>query len=125
MWEPDDVVATARAVRAQLGHLLPPVEARTVDAELGMLLSRADAGEDVTDDLLEALRGHEATREAAFALLRGERVAGGYAPLLGVTFRTGGRYVCPVSGCRETGDRLDDSEPEPRCPIHDVNMQRL
>ena len=32
---------------------------------------------------------------------------------------------CPVGGCEEKGDRLDDSEPEPRCPVHSVRMQRL
>src|SRR5919106_4189851 len=37
----------------------------------------------------------------------------------------GGRYVCAVSGCQETGDRLDDSERERRCPVHGVAMQRL
>ena len=123
MWEPDLVLATARAVRADLGRLLLPDEAQAADAELSMLLERADAGEDVTDRLLEALRRRDATRNAAFSRLRGER-AGSYQALLGSTFHRGASYVCPISGCKETDDRLDDSEPEPRCAVHGVTMQR-
>lgn len=123
MSQPDVVLATARAIRTQLARMLPAAEALAADAELGRLLDRADAGQDVTDELLEALRRREVTRDAAFGLLRGER-GSGYLPLLGAALHVGARYVCPVSSCNETGDRLDDSEPEPRCPVHGVTMER-
>jgi hypothetical protein len=125
MWQSDEILAAARTVRAELKSLLPRAEARAARAELGALLARADAGEDVTTALIEALSRREATREAALGLLRGERADTAYQPLLGVAFQPGARYACPVGDCKETGDRLDDSEPEPRCPIHDVTMQRL
>lgn len=125
MWEPDDILAVARAVRADLKSLLPRREARAADAELGALLARAATGEDVTTALIEAMSRRDATREAAFGLLRGERGATGYQPLLGVAFQPGARYACPVVDCKQTGDRLDDSEPEPRCRVHLVAMHRL
>lgn len=119
------VVATARAVRPRLAQLLSRSEARAADRELGRLLARADAGEDVTAELLDVLRRRDETRDAAFAFLRSERSGAGYQALLGVATRAGARYTCPVSGCGHTADRLDDSEPEPRCPVHSVRMQRI
>jgi hypothetical protein len=127
MWEPDDILAVAREVRAGLKRLLPRREARAADAELGALLARAATGEDVTTALIEAMSRRDATREAAFGLLRGERGAtiGGYQSTLGVPLNRGARYACPRVGCKKTGDRLDDSEPEPRCEDHDIAMHRL
>jgi hypothetical protein len=123
MFAPELVVAAARTVRKRLRDLLPAQEAQVVELELGALLARSDAGEDVTSALLEALRSNERIRNATFSLLRGDR-SGNYQALLGVPLRAGGRYACPASGCLETGDRLDDAEPEPRCPIHGIRMQR-
>jgi hypothetical protein len=125
MWEPDVVLAVARAVRADLKRLLPRREARAADAELGALLARAATGEDVTAALIEALSRRDATRDAADGLLRGERSAAGYQPLISPVFQPGARYACPDVSCKETSDRLDDSEPEPRCPEHHVAMHRL
>lgn len=124
MWSPELVLATARAIQADVSRLLPAGEARDAERELTALLARADAGEEVVDELLACLRARAGTRDAAFTLLRGERV-GSYRSLLGAPLGAGGRYACPVSGCEEKGDRLDDSEPEPRCPDHSVRMQRL
>lgn len=123
MSQRDDVLAVARAIRTDLRSLLPRREARAAEAELGALLARDARGEDVTAALLEALSRRDATREAAFRILGGERGAG-YQALLGVTFQPGALYACPVIDCKETADRLDDSDPEPRCPEHRVAMHR-
>jgi hypothetical protein len=124
MSEPDDpVIGVARAVRARLDRLLPPEQAQAARGELDAVLGRADRGEPAGPDLLAVLRRREATRAAALALLRGER-AGAYQPLLGAPMNAGARYVCPRIGCPEVADRLDDSEPEPRCPVHRVKMLR-
>jgi hypothetical protein len=124
MSEPDPVVEAARAVRSGLDRLLPPDQAAAAGGELDAVLQRADRGEAVGTDLLTVLRRREATRAAALSLLRGER-AGAYKPLLGAALDIGGRYVCPRIGCSEVADRLDDSEPEPRCPVHSVKMLRV
>lgn len=122
MWHRDVVLTTAREIRGQLRRLLPPEEAPLAEAEMDAILRRADAGEDVTEGLLAVLRRREATRQAALTAVRGER---GYQPLLGAAVGVGARYVCPVADCDKVGDRLDDSEPEPRCPVHGVRMQRI
>lgn len=123
MLEPEAVLAVARTLRARLDELLPERDAAQAGGELDALLERAARGEDVTTELLGVLRARDATRAETFRLLRGERV--GYQSLLGVPTDAGGRYACPVARCPERGDRLDDSEPVPRCPAHGVQMQRL
>ena len=123
MSQRDEVRTVAQTVRTQLRSLLPRREARAAEAELAALLARDTRGEDVTADLLEALSRRDATREAAFRLLGGERGAS-YQALLGVTFQPGAKYCCPVLDCKETAYRLDDSDPEPRCSRHGVAMYR-
>ncbi|GAA2706529.1 hypothetical protein [Actinoplanes palleronii] len=123
MSEPDPVADAARAVRSQLDRLLPADQAAAAATELDAVLRRTDRGEATGPDLLAVLRRREPTRVAALSLLRGERAAA-YRPLLGAALDVGGRYVCPRISCPETGDRLDDSEPVPRCPVHGVTMLR-
>jgi hypothetical protein len=125
MWSPDVVVAAVRAVRGDLVQLLPRREARIAAAELDAHLARAQVGEDVTAELLHTVRRWAPVRDAVFMQLRSERGPGDYQALLGVTFDAGARFACPVAGCAEVGDRLDDSEPEPRCPTHRIRMQRV
>jgi hypothetical protein len=122
MLEPEAVLAVVRELRPRLELMLPEREAAQAGAQLDALLERADGGDDVTAELLDVLRARDATRDETFRLLRGER---GYQPQLGVPADMGGRYACPVARCPERGDRLDDSEPIPRCPTHAVLMQRL
>ena len=123
MVKPEDVIAGARDIRPHLPDLVGPGW-EELDRLLGDLLTRAEAGQAVDTEILEALRRHDRTRawlrERLGVARLGEaerawrQVPGAPEPI-GMS-----RYVCP--GGDYTWYRHSVGVPIPLCPTHKVRL---
>ncbi|MGG6269114.1 hypothetical protein ACQ4M3_25575 [Leptolyngbya sp. AN03gr2] len=120
MYTPEQILKTAQILRSQVAQTLPPEQI----AQLDTLILQAQAGENVSDEILLLLGSNELLREPAQALLADssdftEEVKG-YVRLTGAGSPISyPRYQCP--DCGYTWSRIDFNEPIPSCakdPTH-------
>jgi len=119
MYKLEDILPVARAIRQRIDELLEPVVAERVIYDLDKLITRAELGKAVANEIFELLNHYEATRQEMIARLAADEnssLANEPASLMP------SKYVCPVSGgcrCRRYPNgwerrRIED-EP-PICP---------
>jgi hypothetical protein len=122
----EDILAAARAVRPVLPELV--ADGPDLDARLGDLLARAERGEPVADDILDALTAHDRVREWLRRLLpedadatRGDEsvlfspLPGTGEPTAEIVFTCGGcDYAYPVF---EVGEPVPDGCPHGHGPL--------
>lgn len=122
MYTPEQILKTAQVLRSQAVQTLSPEQI----AQLDTLIIQAQAGENVSDEILLLLGSNELLREPAQALLADpsdfieiEEVKG-YVRLPGVgSPMSYPLYQCP--DCGYTWSRIDSNEPIPSCakdPTH-------
>jgi hypothetical protein len=119
----DDVVECARTLRAFLARPeLLGAEAAATTQRIDVLLTRAQAGEAVADELRAVFDQHEATRQWAHHFLAPPPALRGYKAAPGTPGPTpaGSRYVCPK--CGRVWVRRQAGEDVPDCPIHLVAL---
>jgi hypothetical protein len=83
MYQTEDVLNAARAIRPHLTELLG-TQAETVEQQLSALLIQADTGEDVEIEIFDLLGEHESTRKWMQDALEDKNVPSGektYSPL--------------------------------------------
>jgi len=122
MYETEDILQAARAIRPRLNNLLG-TEAETVAQQLDKLLAQADTGQVVGDNILELLSEYQATRQEMNARLSKEEFKN-YSPLNGDSSKpvATSEYICPdKAGCTcgkyPTGwDRHSIEDAIPNCP---------
>jgi hypothetical protein len=120
MYEAQDVLEAARAIRPHLSELVP-LDAGDVDNRLGRLIQRAEGGQDVKLEILELLSEREATRDWADRLLAVPEEYRSYKPLAGRVQRVSvPRYVCPQGDY--TWYRFSKGDVIPVCPRHGVAL---
>jgi hypothetical protein len=117
----------ADAIHQELPTLLEPEEAGDAGARLSDLLERADAGEDVDDELIAVLAAREETRARMDELLpeflaTGER---GFEPLPGYSPEPAAveMYRCPQGDYE--WPLFEAGEPVPDCPVHGLPLVRI
>jgi len=97
--------------------------------ELGALLDRAEAGEDVTVEIIDLLRLHENVR-----LWMQEQIAesdacfriAGFDPLPGDTgsIPASNSWICPRKKCTKSLPVIQEGEDPPACEVHQITMVR-
>jgi hypothetical protein len=119
MYKLGDILPVARAIRQRIDELLEPVVAEKIIYDLDKLITRAELGKAVADEIFELLNHYEATRKEMTARLETDESAS--LANEGKSFMPS-KYVCPVQGgcrCRRYPNgwerrRIED-EP-PICP---------
>ncbi|MEW6497220.1 MAG: hypothetical protein AB1589_32665 [Cyanobacteriota bacterium] len=117
MFEPEDVIEGARAIRSYLPELLEPEAAVLVDQKLANLLAEAKAEKSVDKQILELLKSYTTTRNWLAEFLSPKQVSKGYQRLPGSSQAISAqKYVCPE------GDYIwyqrSIGMPTPTCPTH-------
>lgn len=112
----NDVLEGARTIRAYLPEMLDQ-EAQQVDQQLSDLLAQAKSGEDVGQEILGLLKGHEGTYHWMAEFLSSHSVSKGFEALPGRSSSISARkFICPE------GDYVwyqrSVGSPVPRCPTH-------
>ncbi len=132
MYEAQDVLEAARAIRPHLSELVPP-DAEDVDNRLGRLIQRAEGGQDVKLEILELLSERETTRDWADKLLEVPAVAAYESAVTDIQCcrgegggRLAGRSGWPVSGVAGAlGNLSGILEPGHPTPHRDSEISRL
>jgi hypothetical protein len=117
-FKPEDVIESARCIRFYLPDLVGEA-APQVDQQLAEWLAQAKAGENVSDPILDLLKGYPATRGWLAEFLSPKRSAKGYESLLGSSqVLAASKYTCPEGDYvwyrRSAGAAI------PACPTHGV-----
>ncbi|HIE02916.1 MAG TPA: hypothetical protein EYP59_21980 [Thiotrichaceae bacterium] len=98
MYKLEDILPVARAIRQRIDELLEPVVAEKIIYDLDKLITRAELGKAVADEIFELLNHYEATRKEMTARLAADEsssLANEPESLIP------SKYVCPVpGGCR-------------------------
>ncbi len=98
MYKLEHILPVARAIRKRIEQLLEPVVAEKVIYDLDKLITRAELGKAVADEIFELLNHYEATRKEMTARLAADEsssLANEPESLIP------SKYVCPVpGGCR-------------------------
>jgi hypothetical protein len=115
-----DITAAARALRPELHGMLGDPQHNELELQVDELLSRADAGEPVDDELLIALTRNDAVRERLNELLPsvdGER--SGYSTLAGFDDPSDfDVFECPEPACDYSFPLFEAGEVPGVCPRH-------
>lgn len=122
MYQPEDILETARAIRPYLPQLLHPTPAANLDQRLGDLLAEAEQNPSIPLLVLKQLREHSTTREWAENFLRDQQFADqhrGYNPLVGEHTVNPAKFICPQ--CSYTWSR-EANEEIPLCPTDLVSL---
>lgn len=118
---PEDILEAAQIIRLYLPDLLGP-EADTVDRTLATLITRAEAGGAVDNQILALLAERDATREWSRQFFQDKippPVIRSYAPLEGSISRINAKtFICPVPNCPTTWYSPKAGMPPPLCPDH-------
>lgn len=135
----EDVLRAAREIQNQLPELLAD-NASLIHQPLLDLLTQADSGQDVDNQILELLASQESTRLWVAEFLKQEdkrpkeitkdiitrgfsRPPGNISPPHGNGQETNPHlYACPQPGCNYTWERSDIAEPVETCPFHDCEL---
>ncbi|MEK8020496.1 MAG: hypothetical protein VSS75_026830 [Candidatus Parabeggiatoa sp.] len=98
MYKLEHILPVARAIRKRIEQLLEPVVAEKVIYDLDKLITRAELGKAVADEIFELLNHYETTRKEMTARLAADEsssLANERESLIP------SKYVCPVpGGCR-------------------------
>ncbi|WP_346290759.1 hypothetical protein [Sphaerothrix gracilis] len=119
MYSLEQVLQVAQAIRPRLSDLLEPDAAAEIDRQLAPLLKQGKAGDNVENQILVVLAEHDATREAAFALLNPKGISDNptrFHQLPGTgTPQEFPRFKCSV--CGFVWSQLEPDEPVPLCEV--------
>ncbi len=126
----EDLLKDTFEIRERLPELLGDVWRKT-DRDLGHLLARHLAGEDVEGDIIDLLLRHKPIKEwiegqagsRTFHYLTGK-----YDPLPGGPTSTPQgirKFVCPAGGCTYAWILHKPGQPVPLCPIHDLPLREV
>ena len=127
MYQTEDVLNAARAIRSHLSELLD-AQAEEVEQQLSELLEQADAGEDVEIEIFDLLGEHEPTRQWMQDALEGKKISGGeksYSKPPGDSDTTPSgtqKYQCPEAECSQTWISHKARQAIPNCPNHNVQL---
>jgi hypothetical protein len=125
MYTPEDVLEAARVIQLYLPDLLE-AKAEAVDRALGDLLTRAESGEAVDNQILELLAERDPTREWTRQFLIDKMpppVMRSYDPLAGsVSVIDANTFVCEVPGCPRVWYRPKAGIEAPLCQEHKVPL---
>jgi hypothetical protein len=125
MYTSEDVLEAAHVIRPYLPDLLE-AEAETVDRALGDLLTRAESGEAVDNQILELLAERDPTREWTRQFLIDKMpppVMRSYDPLAGsVSVIDANTFVCEVPDCPRVWYRPKAGIEPPLCQEHKIPL---
>jgi len=120
MYKLGDILPVARGIRQHIDELLEPVVAEKVIYDLDKLITRAELGKAVADEIFELLNHYEATRKEMTARLAGENTRA-FSTLAGEESSfIPSKYVCPVPGgcrCRRYPNGWERKRIEDEAPI--------
>ena len=125
MYNPEDVLESARIIRLYLPDLLG-TEAESVDRALANLLDKAPSGESIDNQILELLAERDATREWTRQFLSDKvppPVMRSYDPLAGLpSVIDANAFVCQVPGCHRVWYRPQSGIEPPTCQEHKIPL---
>ncbi|MBD3886935.1 hypothetical protein IFO70_35505 [Phormidium tenue FACHB-886] len=125
MYTSEDVLEAAHVIRLYLPDLLQ-AEAKTVDRALADLLTRAESGEAVDNQILELLAERDPTREWTRQFLIDKMpppVMRSYNPLAGsVSVIDANTFVCEVPSCPRIWYRPKAGIEPPLCQEHKIPL---
>jgi len=98
MYKLEHILPVARAIRKRIEQLLEPVVAEKVIYDLDKLITRAELGKAVADEIFELLNHYETTRKEMTARLAADESSSLANEPESLILS---KYVCPVpGGCR-------------------------
>jgi hypothetical protein len=121
-------ILTAHAIRPILPELLDPETALEIDRQLQSLLTQAEAGASIDNQIIETLREHEKTQTWMGRYLKGEAPEEIWRSIVGLAGNMGAQprkpeYQCPE--CNTTKAELPQGR-IPKCDNHpNETLQRI
>jgi len=127
MYEPADILEAARSIRPYLPDLVGEPTADHLDQQLADLLTQTDTQPPIDNRILEILAAQDITRDWLAGFLQDKQqpdALRSWSPLPGdPSMVSAPKFVCPQGDY--VWHRLRVGIESPRCPTHDVPLERV